>query len=608
VRQSPRPGQLGENVHEVSSLRGAWFRRVAVAVAVVSAAGVTRAVAGGPAAGASIAAAAADDPSLGAAAAPGSGYWLIGADGSVYPFEVPALGSLAGITPSRPITGAAATPTGGGYWLVASDGGIFSFGDATFYGSTGAMRLNKPIVGMASTPTGRGYWLVATDGGIFSFGDARFYGSTGAMRLNKPIVGMASTPTGRGYWLVATDGGIFSFGDATFYGSTGAIRLNKPITGMSTAKSGRGYRFVASDGGLFSFGEAPYAGSAAGKRVVSSIVGMAGSPTGNGYWMVGATGAVYAFGDVASKGSMLGSPLPAPIVAIVAPPGPGSAPAVPQGGSGPSDPGPAPARPQAPIPTGAFDIALIGDTGYTPDQDKLLLKTRTAISSHPYAFVAHAGDIQHPSEPCTNERLQYVYDVFDGFTAPFVYTPGDNEWADCSQPADRLDAIRQRFFSDDQSLGQHRMRLTRQAGPFVENARWTAGNVVFATLNVPGPTGRASAARGISENNIEWLNAAFDTAEAQGSPGVMIIWQDDPFDGNSDSDLENVLIQRSRSFGKPVVLVHGDTHTYRLGKNWREAPNLIELQTFALEDTDWWVHVRVDPSNPDVFSFEKQQS
>ena len=58
------------------------------------------------------------------------------------------------------------------------------------------MHLNQPIVGMASTPSGNGYWLVARDGGIFSFGDAHFYGSTGAMTLNKPIVGMASTPSG----------------------------------------------------------------------------------------------------------------------------------------------------------------------------------------------------------------------------------------------------------------------------------------------------------------------------------------------------------------------------------------------------------------------------
>ena len=97
----------------------------------------------------------------------------------------------------------APTPDGKGYWLVASDGGIFSFGDAGFYGSTGAITLNKPIVGMAPTPDGKGYWLVASDGGIFSFGDAGFYGSTGAITLNQPIVGMAPTPDGKGYWLVA---------------------------------------------------------------------------------------------------------------------------------------------------------------------------------------------------------------------------------------------------------------------------------------------------------------------------------------------------------------------------------------------------------------------
>ena len=41
------------------------------------------------------------------------------------------------------------TPDGGGYWLVASDGGVFTFGDASFYGSTGGTTLNKPIIGFA---------------------------------------------------------------------------------------------------------------------------------------------------------------------------------------------------------------------------------------------------------------------------------------------------------------------------------------------------------------------------------------------------------------------------------------------------------------------------
>jgi len=65
---------------------------------------------------------------------------------------------------------------------------VFSYGDASFHGSAGDIRLNQPIVGMAATPDGGGYWLVASDGGVFSYGDASFQGSTGDIRLVKPIV------------------------------------------------------------------------------------------------------------------------------------------------------------------------------------------------------------------------------------------------------------------------------------------------------------------------------------------------------------------------------------------------------------------------------------
>ena len=95
---------------------------------------------------------------------------------------------------SPAVHGASAAIPAIGYRLVGSDGGIFAFGDAKFFGSTGATRLNQPIVGMAASPTGAGYWLVGSDGGIFAFGDAKFFGSTGATRLNRPIVGMAAAP------------------------------------------------------------------------------------------------------------------------------------------------------------------------------------------------------------------------------------------------------------------------------------------------------------------------------------------------------------------------------------------------------------------------------
>ena len=163
---------------------------------------------------------------------------------SVVPFGSASLGVNALDNLAAPIVGLAATPDGQGYWLVASDGGIFTFGDAGFFGSTGALTLNRPIVGLAATPDGQGYWLVASDGGIFTFGDAGFFGSTGALTLNRPIVGLAATPDGQGYWLVASDGGIFTFGDAGFFGAEGGAQLAAPAVGMAATPTGNGYWLV----------------------------------------------------------------------------------------------------------------------------------------------------------------------------------------------------------------------------------------------------------------------------------------------------------------------------------------------------------------------------
>jgi hypothetical protein len=198
--------------------------------------------------------------------------------------------------------GAAATT---GYWLVGIDGGIFNFGQAGFYGSTGAIPLNQPIVGMAPSPTGRGYWMVASDGGIFAFGDAPFFGSMGGKPLNKPIVGLAPTRSGRGYWMVAADGGIFAFGDAAFFGSMGGAHLNKPIVDIAATPSGRGYWLTSSDGGIFNFGDAGFFGSAGAVNLVKRIQAMAATPSGRGYWMVGGDGGIFAFGDAGFYGAAI---------------------------------------------------------------------------------------------------------------------------------------------------------------------------------------------------------------------------------------------------------------------------------------------------------------
>ena len=116
-----------------------------------------------------------------------------------------------------------------GYWLVGSDGGIFTFGNASFYGSTGNLHLNRPVVGITVNTNRTGYWLDASDGGVFSFGSTQFYGSIPGIglspagsglphSLNAPIVGMVPSVDDGGYFMVASDGGVFAFGDGEVRG------------------------------------------------------------------------------------------------------------------------------------------------------------------------------------------------------------------------------------------------------------------------------------------------------------------------------------------------------------------------------------------------------
>ncbi len=241
-------------------------------------------------------------------------FWLATRSGAVYSFGLPSYGS-PGVPLNRPVVTIVPTADDQGYWMVASDGGIFSYGDATFFGSTGNLHLNRPVVGMAATPDQKGYWMVASDGGIFSFGDATFHGSTGALALNRPIVGMAVTPDGGGYWLVASDGGVFSFGDATFYGSTGSLALNQPIAGMVATPDGAGYWLVAADGGVFAFGDAKYYGSTA-TTPGDPVEQIVATGSGHGYWIVQQNGTATPFGDAATH-----PPPPSALLFVPANPG-----------------------------------------------------------------------------------------------------------------------------------------------------------------------------------------------------------------------------------------------------------------------------------------------
>ena len=60
--------------------------------------------------------------------------------------------------------------------------------------------------------------------------------------------------------------------------------------------------------------------------------------------------------------------------------------------------------------------------------------------------------------------------------------------------------------------------------------------------------------------------------------------------------LDEVLGQWTR----PVLLVHGDRHRFRLDRPRPDSPSLLRVETFATR-VDRWLRVSVDPADPALF-------
>jgi len=279
-----------------------------------------------------------------------------------------------------------------------------------------------------------------------------------------------------------------------------------------------------------------------------------------------------------------------------------------------------------------FHFALFGDVPYTDYEEGEFLELIKALNAdQSLAFVVHAGDFKDGHSPCTDELFQRRHDQFQSVAHPLIFVFGDNDWTDCRRveagqydPAERLDKLRELFTSGSESLGKRTLRLNRQSDDaryrkFRENVRWTHGDVLFVALNVPGSYNNIAQRREYDERNAAdaaWLKESFRLAAESGARGVMVIFHANPNFHFPDTSrrrnpyrlLLTTLEREVLAFGKPVVLVHGDTHEFRIDKPLRDSKtgqpidNLTRVETFGSPDVRW-IKGTVDPRDPNVFSF-----
>jgi len=280
-----------------------------------------------------------------------------------------------------------------------------------------------------------------------------------------------------------------------------------------------------------------------------------------------------------------------------------------------------------------FDFALIGDVPYTAEQvTNSFPNMIRELNAADLEFVVHDGDIKSGGDPCTDEIFTARLKQFETFRHPLIYVFGDNEWTDCARatngfdPVERLQKLREMFASGDHSLGQRKLSLARQSndpryGKFRENVRWEMANVMFVGLHIPGSLNNHGKPEFAERNaaNTAWLKESFAFAKVENRRAIMIVIQANPFPERGSTnrvhagyrDLLRVLETETLAFEKPVVLVHGDTHHFRIdnpllsSKSRRPIENFMRVETFGNPDVHW-LRVTVDPRDPNVFTFRPQ--
>lgn len=275
-------------------------------------------------------------------------------------------------------------------------------------------------------------------------------------------------------------------------------------------------------------------------------------------------------------------------------------------------------------------IVALGDMPYGnpaevyPPYEALIDKVNKA----PPALVIHVGDTKGGSIPCTDRILAEQRAFMNRFLAPVLYALGDNEWTDCHRkkagsydPFDRLRLIRETYFKTDRTLGQP-TPLTRDRRP--EQARIMLDDVMFVTLHVTGsengrglvPFDRRDTFEARTKGAVDWLKASF--AGADQAEAIVVALHADMFrkhdfkrkkqkwrKGSAFRDVGKALVSEAAKFGKPVLLIFGDSHEYRVFQPATDkAPKLVAMEVYGAPDMHA-VEVLIEPHARQPFRFAR---
>lgn len=187
-------------------------------------------------------------------------------------------------------------------------------------------------------------------------------------------------------------------------------------------------------------------------------------------------------------------------------------------------------------------------------------------------FGVHVGDVMAAApEGCREQAFVAASHLLRPGKVPLYFIPGDNETTDCPSPTEALQSFRRYFLDDSNALAQ---------AAWPENHVWEHAGVVLVRANTTDPPYSGS-----EEAAVTLLKKAVAMAGDRQAP--LVLFTHAKVSKSSYSRLNEVLLEGARRLHRPVLLVHGNTHTFTIQKNYQGVPNLTRHEVAGAPAVGW---------------------
>ena len=225
-------------------------------------------------------------------------------------------------------------------------------------------------------------------------------------------------------------------------------------------------------------------------------------------------------------------------------------------------------------PYAPFVFSVTGDVPYTAAEstafDGYIAQLNQLSTSR---ALLHVGDIKSGASACVESVYATVAAQLLTVAMPVVIVPGDNEWNDCTDPAQAW-TYWLAYLGEFEKHWASAPALDRQAARH-ENVAWTERGVAMVGVNLVG---------GRVQDAAEWATRLADDAA----------WVDERLSGAAPDVYAAVVFAQalptsahqvffgglrasSARFARPVLYVHGDGHAWIEDRPWPEQ-NILRVQ------------------------------